>query len=524
MIHLTIQQLSASLDGALTGPSLDLVVRHLSVCRECRDRQARLVRTDDALRRLLSQQTTDAFLEDLSMRAESWIASIAQGLPEPGPRLNTPPAPAPTIAYEPPTPPAPPVLPTPSVVHQAGWGVIGMRPTAPATPPSSDPNETRRLLEAMERAEHATLGDRVVPVLPTPETPVTGSAPAPSNDLPAWLQEQSRRAAESHLPQGPGLAQSSAPPTAPLPRETASPAWPLPQPSIEAPRPWFVPSAATTPAAMPTTPVAQEQPAPSPTSVFAVPQEHAPYAPPAMPSTIMPRPQMLPATPMPTVAAPLPPAPDPATAAAPRTTPNRYLSAQQHRALMRDANPGIHPWLAVVLVIAVGVVMVLVTLQLAPANVRERLGERVLEMLHAHSTTPVFTTKPVTPVTRVAATPKPVETTITPVQDVTPVTTPVTAVAPVTTPTPTHTPDTPRWLQTYGIVVDDKGAPIAGARVNVRDIGLTLRTDAQGRFCIAAPAGVQHVTIEATGFQTAQESILVSPNATDVRLPLNRRH
>ena len=201
-----------------------------------------------------------------------------------------------------------------------------------------------------------------------------------------------------------------------------------------------------------------------------------------------------------------------------------YLSAQQHRALMRDANPGIHPWLAVVLVIAVGVVMVLVTLQLAPANVRERLGERVLEMLHAHSTTPVFTTKPVTPVTRVAATPKPVETTITPVQDVTPVTTPVTAVAPVTTPTPTHTPDTPRWLQTYGIVVDDKGAPIAGARVNVRDIGLTLRTDAQGRFCIAAPAGVQHVTIDANGFQTAQESILVSPNATDVRLPLNRRH
>jgi len=29
MIHLTVQQLSASLDGALTGPSLELVVRHL---------------------------------------------------------------------------------------------------------------------------------------------------------------------------------------------------------------------------------------------------------------------------------------------------------------------------------------------------------------------------------------------------------------------------------------------------------------------------------------------------------------
>jgi hypothetical protein len=38
------------------------------------------------------------------------------------------------------------------------------------------------------------------------------------------------------------------------------------------------------------------------------------------------------------------------------------------------------------------------------------------------------------------------------------------------------------------------------------------------------PPRVQHVTIDANGFQTAQESILVAPNATDVRLPLVRRH
>ena len=53
MIHLTVQQLSASLDGALTGPSLELVVRHLAACHDCRDRQARLAKHDDALRRLL---------------------------------------------------------------------------------------------------------------------------------------------------------------------------------------------------------------------------------------------------------------------------------------------------------------------------------------------------------------------------------------------------------------------------------------------------------------------------------------
>jgi hypothetical protein len=83
MNHLTVQQLSAALDGALGGPSLELVVHHLAHCHECRDRQARLARNDDALRRLLSQDPHDFFLDDLERRVESLVVAIMRGLPVP---------------------------------------------------------------------------------------------------------------------------------------------------------------------------------------------------------------------------------------------------------------------------------------------------------------------------------------------------------------------------------------------------------------------------------------------------------
>src|SRR5437762_12023564 len=83
MMHVTVQQLSAALDGALTGPSLELVVRHLAACHECRDRQARLVKHDDALRRLLAPEPRDLFLVDLTRRAEELVSAITRGMPAP---------------------------------------------------------------------------------------------------------------------------------------------------------------------------------------------------------------------------------------------------------------------------------------------------------------------------------------------------------------------------------------------------------------------------------------------------------
>ncbi|HEV2105033.1 MAG TPA: zf-HC2 domain-containing protein, partial [Candidatus Eisenbacteria bacterium] len=86
MRHLTVQQLSASLDGALAGVSLELVVRHLSTCRECRDRHARLSKQDDALRRLLAWDPGEPALEDLAIRVETMVdadANAAAAGPEP---------------------------------------------------------------------------------------------------------------------------------------------------------------------------------------------------------------------------------------------------------------------------------------------------------------------------------------------------------------------------------------------------------------------------------------------------------
>jgi hypothetical protein len=549
MIHLTIQQLSASLDGALTGPSLDLVVRHLAMCTECRERQARLVRTDDALRRLLAQQTTDAFLDDLSMRAESWIAAIAQGLPEPGARPHAAVPATPTPSYTPPPPPMPEPAPSPSVVHQAGWGVIGMKPSVPAQAPASDPDETRRLLEAMERAERSTVE--------ATHTPTAASTPptAAPNDLPTWLQEQSRRAAESHLPQGPGLAQASAPPTTPFPREASAPAWPLPQPQVESPRPWFVPT-------------------PAPTPAMAVPQEHAAYAPPSMqpsasvpaavPMTPAPTPMTMPTAATPTATAPSPmtipqpPAPEPIGEQVAHTLPgqstDRYLSFEQHRELTRGTSKGLRVGLTIGLTLVAGAALVLLSLQLAPTAVRERLGERLREIVQRRTTNAVTTITPVTTTTKpVAAAPTttpvvsstvdalvPATTTTT---ETTPTTVAATAtpVAPVVVPTvtPKTTPttttststhgkpvvtatDDSHWLQSCGVVVDGKGQPIAGAQITVTEIALTLRTDAQGRFCIAAPAGPQHLLIDAPGFTQVRQSVRFAQGSPDLRLQLTR--
>ncbi|MEO5988901.1 MAG: carboxypeptidase regulatory-like domain-containing protein [Candidatus Eisenbacteria bacterium] len=80
MRHLTVQQLSASLDGALVGVSLELVVRHLATCRDCRDRHARLSKQDDTLRHLLAWDPGAEFFEDASIRLEMILHAEAQGV------------------------------------------------------------------------------------------------------------------------------------------------------------------------------------------------------------------------------------------------------------------------------------------------------------------------------------------------------------------------------------------------------------------------------------------------------------
>lgn len=83
MNHLTIQQVSASLDGALDGVSLELVVRHLGSCRDCRDRHARLSKQDDAMRRMLAFEPTELAMSDAVARVDAVLAAEVRGDTQP---------------------------------------------------------------------------------------------------------------------------------------------------------------------------------------------------------------------------------------------------------------------------------------------------------------------------------------------------------------------------------------------------------------------------------------------------------
>jgi hypothetical protein len=117
--HLTVQQISGSLDGALSGVSLELVVRHLSSCHECRERHARLTKQDDALRRLLVCEVSEVFLDDMFARLGVVLEAEAHGQIPPEHALppELPPlAPEPPPSREIPRPPSVtmpiPALPT----------------------------------------------------------------------------------------------------------------------------------------------------------------------------------------------------------------------------------------------------------------------------------------------------------------------------------------------------------------------------------------------------------------------------
>jgi len=61
-----------------------------------------------------------------------------------------------------------------------------------------------------------------------------------------------------------------------------------------------------------------------------------------------------------------------------------------------------------------------------------------------------------------------------------------------------------------GEVVDESGAPIEGARVQVMVPALTIRTDKRGRFCVALPAGERTFLVDAAGFQAVTRGVELS--------------
>jgi len=202
MMHLTVQQLSSALDGALGGPSLELVVRHLARCHECRDRQARLARFDDALRRLLAVDPHEFFLDDLGRRAESIVVAVARGLPVP-PMVTSLPLiddEDPYEAVEPPPEVRPELGRAAELARHAGFGRIGLKPTASAQAPASDPEQADRMLEALASGDTADFEELTARDFDAPDAGTdAGDAEAegipdgPVFDLPEWVKEGAPR-------------------------------------------------------------------------------------------------------------------------------------------------------------------------------------------------------------------------------------------------------------------------------------------------------------------------------------------
>ena len=554
MIHLTVQQLSAALDGALTGPSLELVVRHLAACHECRDRQARLNKYDDALRRLLAQDPGEEFMDDLTKRAEAWVIAIARGAPEPMPHASVP-LPHeedPASPVEPPPPPPRPELGRAGeLASEAGWGRIGLKPTASTHAPESDPEEAQRLLEALERGEVSDFTELTAQGL-REHTPIDG----PVFDLPSWLQEQSRRAAE--------------------PREG-----PREVPKVNLYFEKLDERAADLTRAAVNEVFRRDDPAPSTTSAddtIELPPEHQAFAPPGfrLPVATTPvtshlrimggsrdgsSPRLPDSLPAPIssesqpsyVTLPMPPlADDPAPDAA-------HASPRPDRARV------------MALMSVSGLILVLFVLQLFPATTSHPDGDRRAawpelrfrpndtapespsvrdaQVRNAATRLPVEQVLPrvhepgaesspgpdssvvvggIPPVIEPETTiveqappvvrgPKPV----TPARrNSTPVPTPTTPTPKTEPPPPAVTKDDGDWPLFCGSVVDSNGRPVAGARVTVTEIAFTVRTDAKGRFCLSAPAGMQHLLVEAPGYSEARDAVKITAGQPEVRLTL----
>src|SRR6185503_7957816 len=81
--HVTAQQLSAFLDGALSGVSRELVTRHLAACADCRERHALWHIYDEVLQRVLSWEPNEHTMEEASTRVELALTAERRGLPPP---------------------------------------------------------------------------------------------------------------------------------------------------------------------------------------------------------------------------------------------------------------------------------------------------------------------------------------------------------------------------------------------------------------------------------------------------------
>lgn len=76
------------------------------------------------------------------------------------------------------------------------------------------------------------------------------------------------------------------------------------------------------------------------------------------------------------------------------------------------------------------------------------------------------------------------------------------------------------WPMLCGIVLDETGGPVSGARVLLADLDLGARTDRRGRFCLSGPAGDRTMSVMALGFATHRQLVTLTRATADLSVVL----
>jgi hypothetical protein len=518
----TAQQLSAFLDGALAGVSRELVTRHLAACADCRERHALWHIYDEVLQRVLSWEPDEHTMEEASARVELALTAERRGLtpPEFASVLN------PVIASNPTSqsaaglyPTLPPIAPPRTAAPQ--WPIAS---APPAPPPTAPP-------------VHVTLSP---------------SANAYPLDPPAMTP-----------PPSPAYMMAPLPPyVAPVaPPAPAAPWYTPPPPVGYAPAPPYAPSYAPQPPPG-YAPPPQASYAPPPPPGYAPPPPPG-YAPPISAREDM-RPQRMP--PAPWASTPVPPKKH-------QWGPVLLVGAALLAIVLLAS-----PWVPDVIRIRLpdgqqpSVELVHQDAPAAAATARDpqlRLAERTSSeppatpyralpadsadrsaaVAHAESTAPappvVVAPPPPPPAAKprsMVRTPAPVRArvpkdetasedesgtaagvehsmTFVPVQVKTEVR--LSSSQPSPTPAPaTDTVGDQALPLLCGEVVDESGAPIEGARIQVMVPSLTVRTDKRGRFCVALPAGEHTFLVDAAGFSAVTRGVELTGGTFETHVTL----
>jgi len=82
----------------------------------------------------------------------------------------------------------------------------------------------------------------------------------------------------------------------------------------------------------------------------------------------------------------------------------------------------------------------------------------------------------------------------------------------------------PAWSLLCGEVVDESGAGIEGARVQLEAPVLITRTDHAGKFCLSCPVGKRTLRVEIAGHGTATREVELVGASAQVRIALPTTH